>query len=145
VGKLKELRVVVLDEAGRRELSEGQFRGKRFEEIRETNLFRIFEEWSGYKGKLSTLESFKEALLEVQTRALRDDYAQKGIGYVERRSIPVFVWIADDKMAIFAIADLQAPAPKEGAVITHDSRLIKVLTGLFRNYETTQARKQGAP
>src|SRR5437016_8254215 len=100
VGRLKELKVIVLDANGRELLSKGQFRGEDFErDIRPTKAFDEFLKNAGYRAEqIATIDSFQRALLKFQTDILDADFRKRRIDSFEKAPpMPIFVWIADDR------------------------------------------------
>ena len=83
------------------------------------------------------MSSFENVLLQLQKRILLQDFVGKNIPSVELgATMPVFVWISDNKVAVFSIPSSRTPPSQENAFITRDPRLIKQLTRIFRTYES---------
>ncbi len=69
-----------------------------------------------------------------QHRVLVEDF--RGLVRAEHPSmLPLYLWIADDKVAIFSIPTF-APGAREAGFLTRDSKLIAELRSIFDTYET---------
>jgi hypothetical protein len=137
VGKLQELKLIVLDGSGRAKIMGDQFKGYDLGVLKRSRPFRRFLEWSGYKNNdVPTLASFETILLEIQKRALHQDFVEKNVPTLELDStMPVFLWIEDNKVAMFSIPSSRTPPSEENAFITRDPKLIDQLVRIFRTYE----------
>ena len=130
-----EITMVVLNKKERRRLHAIQFRDMTLEELQNPNnaSFDNFLRWSRReRGEIRDMKDFATALGEEQTRALKQDF--RGVNRKEfSGNMPLYIWIVDDKIAVFSIPALAGGA-REGAFLTRDHRLISELHTIFKNY-----------
>jgi len=131
---LADVRMTVFSRAWRDSITRLQFSDRSFETFRRTPRFREFLTRFG-KDSLSiqTLPDLMRVIEDQEVTVLNEF---RGVKRREHRSrFPIFLWIVDDRVAVFSMPKLSAGAGEAG-FRTYDPKLIGELKRIFDTYWT---------
>jgi hypothetical protein len=138
-GQVK-VRMIVYDRTGQAQIDAAQFTEARFAEEKALDRFRAYSNAHG--GKIERVANLHAAFaLDEQQTQLRLVKVVPLLICETPAMYPMHMWIVDDRVAIFSVAD-HASYAKTATFFTRDGDLIKQLNVIFGSYLPSARRIQ---